>query len=566
MGEMDSAIGQGPFGVGREYLQPLLGRKPIDEQRWKESSDYRPGLSYFDGMTEEAAKLLAERHDERAGRQDILNRDPGGYIRTPLLYATQFAAGMADPVGVAASFIPVVGQARYARMLAQIGAPLARLATGAVEGAVGQALLEPLVYAAAQKDQLDYSMADSLINVAMGAGQGAALHAGAGWIADLWRGHGGRVTAAAGDVAIRQAAAGREVDVRPVVRAGIEEARRAESPGPFGEGVPRAADVLAQRQGQRVAVEPAAARGEIQLEQRRSAERGAIAADRETLRKGRAEDAAKPQTPPEQRKQAMADLVEAYPSREITLPSGGKVTRKGPMDIVTYLRAIGGVRDDGGELRAIDAASYNKSREVAFAKGEQFLGRLVHENGIPLEEAARRAAQDGFIGRTEMQTNEYGETGAFTAGTTEELVAAIEQTLHAGESMEGRVWGVDDDGPVREFIQTMRTIDENEMFAPEPHREVWQPLTDDEDELAGFDPRDLEGIDNENLADELWKEEMEREAAGKARAPEDPQVEATPRPEGEPAPLTAEQEVELDAERRRSGIAAAAACVAKALS
>lgn len=544
------------LGGSPEEIAQTPPSRPISADEWKGSSYVRPGLSYFDGMNEDTAKLLADRHDERARREDIVNRESTS--RYLLMGTVGALSTFADPLNVAASFVPVVGEARYARLLAQLGAPLARGVKGAVEGAVGQAMLEPLNYISDNQDQISHSMVDSLISIGMGAGQGHLLHVGGGWIADLFRRNGGRATAAAGDVAIRQASAGQEVDVRPVVKAAIEEAR--------SNGL---IDSVAKSPN-RLAAEGETGASSISP----SVGRDTLAADREKIRQGQADDAArlpKPQTFDEQRKQAMADLIDAYPSREIALPTGGKVTRKGPMDIVTWLRAMGGVEDAGGELRAIDAKSYNKSREVAFAKGENFLGKLIRDQGdggMPLEEAARRAAEAGYIGRTEMQTNEHGESGAYSHGTTEELVAAIEKTLGAGDSIEGRVWGIDDDGPVQQYAQTNRAIDQNELFEPEPMREQWQPLTDEDkaaQELAGFDPRDLEGMDNDNLADELWKEEMEREAAAKAQPPEDPQAEAKPTPEGQPKPLTPEQEVELDAERYRTGIAAAAACMARTL-
>ena len=122
--ELDDALGK-PVPIGRGGLYPGPKRTPITEEQWKGSADFRPGLSYFDGMTAEAAKILAERADVRARRSDVLNRTEG-FGTNSAVFAARFLSQLADPIGLAANFIPVVGEARYARMLAQLGRPGAR--------------------------------------------------------------------------------------------------------------------------------------------------------------------------------------------------------------------------------------------------------------------------------------------------------------------------------------------------------------------------------------------------------------------------------------------------------
>ena len=60
-----------------------------------------------------------------------------------------------------------------------------RLKRGAIEGAGGALLLEPLVYGAAQRIQADYDLYDSLLNVAFGTVLGGGLHVGAGKLRDI---------------------------------------------------------------------------------------------------------------------------------------------------------------------------------------------------------------------------------------------------------------------------------------------------------------------------------------------------------------------------------------------
>jgi hypothetical protein len=92
---------------------------------------------------------------------------------------------MVDPINVAASFIPVFGQTNFARLVARQGFTKARAIRGAVEGAVGATLVEPIVYGVAQSLQADYDMYDSLLNVTFGTVLGSGLHVGAGKLKDM---------------------------------------------------------------------------------------------------------------------------------------------------------------------------------------------------------------------------------------------------------------------------------------------------------------------------------------------------------------------------------------------
>lgn len=96
-------------------------------------------------------------------------------------FAGGFAGGALDPINVASGFIPVVSQYRYAQWLARAGeGVLARSAVragaGAIEGAVGAALVEPIIYAGATSEQLDYGLTDSFANVVFGGLLGGGLH------------------------------------------------------------------------------------------------------------------------------------------------------------------------------------------------------------------------------------------------------------------------------------------------------------------------------------------------------------------------------------------------------
>jgi len=136
--------------------------------------------------------MVREKNEERA-RQNIMMRGPkgswnplsGGFYVGAAKFATGLATSMVDPINIAASFIPVFGQTNFARLVAKQGFTKARAVRGAVEGAVGATLVEPIVYGVAQSLQADYDMYDSFLNVTFGTVLGSGLHVGAGKLKDI---------------------------------------------------------------------------------------------------------------------------------------------------------------------------------------------------------------------------------------------------------------------------------------------------------------------------------------------------------------------------------------------
>jgi hypothetical protein len=143
------------------------------------------------GVRAGALDILIERKREEVKRKFILDNAPASTVPAQLLAG--FAASALDPINIASAFIPVVGEARYASLLARAGTSVAgraavRAKVGAVEGAVGAALVEPLVLYASARDQADYDMTNSLLNVAFGSVLGGGLHSAGGLVGDLRRG------------------------------------------------------------------------------------------------------------------------------------------------------------------------------------------------------------------------------------------------------------------------------------------------------------------------------------------------------------------------------------------
>jgi len=231
-----------PAGSFVNLQRRAMGLEPLDQAE----IDRRVGLS--DLLTAEEARqrvgdLGIEIPDEgiRSAVLDILIDSKTDELRAAnVLSRAGLAAtipggilgAMADPFNAVMAFVPVVGEARFAAMARSVGIAGARVGRGAVEGLVGAALVEPVVLAAAAREQADYDALDSLINVAFGSVVGGGLHLAGGFGADALSAAAGRQTlgqrlalapAATREALLRsavaQAAAGRQIDVMPQIRA-----------------------------------------------------------------------------------------------------------------------------------------------------------------------------------------------------------------------------------------------------------------------------------------------------------------------------------------------------------
>jgi endonuclease YncB( thermonuclease family) len=83
--------------------------------------------------------------------------------------------------------------------------------------------------------------------------------------------------------------------------------------------------------------------------------------------------------------------------RNIASPVDGTRTlpKRGPLDLVTWLRTQGGVKAQGGELEHLGID--NAPRKMDFAGGENRFGKLVSNEGMTYDDAALRAWEAGFF-------------------------------------------------------------------------------------------------------------------------------------------------------------------------
>lgn len=134
--------------------------------------------------TKEALSYLIKEHQEDAADQLAFANAKGHHLIPRL--AGGFAASLTDPLMLASGAIPFVPAAKAAQMLERAGTSLgkyfARAKAGAISGAAGAALLEPLTWQAQNSLQKDYSCYQSLLNIVAGATLGATFHVAGGLI------------------------------------------------------------------------------------------------------------------------------------------------------------------------------------------------------------------------------------------------------------------------------------------------------------------------------------------------------------------------------------------------
>ena len=208
--------------VNQGFLEGQQGAA-LTKDEWAESEFFREGIEVGDeGIKTGMASLLAERHDERASFRATLNRSRGGIGLTAAQFGVGLAASVIDPINVASAFIPSVTIARGATMAAKMGRVKGnRFMTGAMDGAIGATVVEPLVIGAAYAEQdRDYGLMNSFLNVTVGAALGGAIFYGAGKISDRYKRLPQSTKDEAQHTSVGQAILDENVNVKPITDAG----------------------------------------------------------------------------------------------------------------------------------------------------------------------------------------------------------------------------------------------------------------------------------------------------------------------------------------------------------
>jgi hypothetical protein len=236
----DDTLYYNPLNAGARTFDYFVNKdkgKKYTKKEWADSQYYRDGITVGDdGIHEGAASILAERHDERLSRKMVLDRARSSYSLGAAQLGVGLVGSMLDPLNIASAFVPVMSGARFASLAAKYGTTKARAIRGAAEGAVGAALLEPVVLTAAEVEQdKDYTVMDSLLNVTFGTALGGGLHAVGGKLADKLSRTSPQTREVLTKTSVAQLADDKNVDVEPIAKA--DATLRDDAPLVAGEGV-----------------------------------------------------------------------------------------------------------------------------------------------------------------------------------------------------------------------------------------------------------------------------------------------------------------------------------------
>lgn len=170
-----------------------------------------PGkLTFPNDVPESVAQSMYDAKREQLQRQDAAARTPDNFWSGAGRIGAGLTVGALDPLNIAASFLPVIGEARVAGMLARagigglgedvvanvaeqgaaaipnLGARTAvRAITGMAAGGTAQVPLVGLRYALSRQEQADYSATDAMADIGMGTLLGGGLHTVIGGAGDV---------------------------------------------------------------------------------------------------------------------------------------------------------------------------------------------------------------------------------------------------------------------------------------------------------------------------------------------------------------------------------------------
>ncbi len=188
----DSRTGLDPT-VDIDFEDFRLGREvhalPLEEQaRQIKDAGLEGQVKPVEGYRQEALDIVMDsKRLENAARLVSENQGLGGAVAG---FGAGLAASFMDPINIASAFVPVAGEARVMSLMAGasgIGQRAAiRAGLGAASGALGAAMIEPMIYLGQQEVQADYTFANSMLNMSFGAIMGGVMHAGGGTFAE-WR-------------------------------------------------------------------------------------------------------------------------------------------------------------------------------------------------------------------------------------------------------------------------------------------------------------------------------------------------------------------------------------------
>lgn len=177
-GTWDEAYAQGQ--ATQPFLGPFAGMTTppahtyaMTEDEWKNSEYYIPKARYRPDMTVTRARIMKENYDQRRYLESVAAR--GDEAATLGMKALGFGATLIGSLPDPVNFIPFASGIKAATVTSG-------LARGAVEGAVGNAVVDMVVLPDLNSKGEDLGFADGLLDTLFGAVLGGALGGLGGWL------------------------------------------------------------------------------------------------------------------------------------------------------------------------------------------------------------------------------------------------------------------------------------------------------------------------------------------------------------------------------------------------
>lgn len=149
---------------------PILTKEQANEEYGKY------GVHFDKAIRRNEADVIAAQKVREEAQKERLQQSEGTFLSGAASIAGTFAGAMLDPVGIATSFIPLTRVVPALKTLEAAGF-WGKVAVKGLDGLVMNSLLEPAPVLMSNIDQRDYTMADSLLNVAAGGLFGAGIGA-----------------------------------------------------------------------------------------------------------------------------------------------------------------------------------------------------------------------------------------------------------------------------------------------------------------------------------------------------------------------------------------------------
>lgn len=176
-------------GGSRGYFTPQPNQpraKYLDEKTLNEQYGV-PGYTKFNGKHTEAYAYWKNQEGRQAAtRAEIFTRYKANPAETAASFGLDMAYDLLDPISLGANFIPVVGEAKYAKLVGRFGKFGARTLAGGAEALAGQLITEPLYGLNQTGLGQEYDFSERTSNILGGTLFGGALHLAVGYGGDAW--------------------------------------------------------------------------------------------------------------------------------------------------------------------------------------------------------------------------------------------------------------------------------------------------------------------------------------------------------------------------------------------